>query len=359
MPHTIIWLCNQPTPYNDYLFRTLSSDPEIRLTVYYEHDSSSSYPWTSPFGGGYDARYCLNSTGLNWPLYRFAALKPNALFLIGGWKCLGNLILLVLLTITNARYALWTDTPNLIRKRNKVFAILRSALLSTLFRRATRVLGTGYPALSALREMGCPGEKLVNFPYFIDVTQHEPRYEPSDPTRTALVSVGRLSYEKGYDLALGALARLKKNGGVVFHYRIAGDGPERHRLEGLIREYGLSGDVECVGWLEPSQLRTFLSSGDGFLHPARHEPYGVAVLEAMAAGLVVIASDATTAAVDRIRNGENGFLHRAGDMEHLYSQLIGVLNMKELGTIRREARRTAEQWDGSVAVGIIKTLLET
>jgi glycosyltransferase involved in cell wall biosynthesis len=86
--------------------------------------------------------------------------------------------------------------------------------------------------------------------------------------------------------------------------------------------------------------------------------FGAAVLEAMAAGLVVLGSEATAAVRDRIRHGENGFVHRTGDVDELARQIGALLTHPELiRRIGQEARRTAEEWPVERGVQIIKSIL--
>jgi glycosyltransferase involved in cell wall biosynthesis len=78
----------------------------------------------------------------------------------------------------------------------------------------------------------------------------------------------------------------------------------------------------------------------------------------MAAGLAVIASDATAAALDRIDDGRNGFIHRSGDVETLAAALRrATADRDALGRIRAEARATAERWPVSRGVTLLRELL--
>src|SRR5439155_13810742 len=122
-------------------------------------------------------------------------------------------------------------------------------------------------------------------------------------------SCGRLHHDKGYDLSLRALADAFHGRPTGFRYQLAGTGPEISALKQLAQSLGIANQVDFLGWLRPEDLPQFYRSIDVFVHPARTEPFGVSVLEAMASGAIVIASDQTSAAVDRIVTGENGFLH--------------------------------------------------
>ena len=94
------------------------------------------------------------------------------------------------------------------------------------------------------------------------------------------------------------------------------------------------------------QTSSLLSKLDVFVHTARFEPYGVVVLEALSSGLPILASTKTMAAIDRIRDGRNGFLHQAGDELDLYRtmELFARLSSDERDQMAREARWAALDW---------------
>jgi glycosyltransferase involved in cell wall biosynthesis len=228
-----------------------------------------------------------------------------------------------------------------------------------VLRRASAVLGTGKVAVSALSKMGCPLSKLLDFPYFVDLDKFS--FSPRSEARRRVVfgSVARLHRCKGCDLALQAFANVAADRSIDFRYRIAGTGPEADSLRTLSAKLGISDRVEFLGWLNPDQLLAFYSSIDFLLHPARTEPFGVSILEAMASGAIVIASDQTAAAVDRVSDGVNGFLHASGNVNSLAACISNALRLgsDEKTSIRVRARQTAESWPTSRGVHIISELL--
>lgn len=113
-----------------------------------------------------------------------------------------------------------------------------------------------------------------------------------------ILSVGRLVYQKGFDLAIRALARLKH---LDWQWHIAGDGPEMDALKSLAREQGISDRLVFLGWRSRQELIRCYRQSNLFLFPSRHEGMPNAVLEAMASGLPVIAS--------RIAGNEELVLH--------------------------------------------------
>ena len=176
------------------------------------------------------------------------------------------------------------------------------------------------------------------------------------------LSSGRLVNSiKAHDLALKALDRAEEKVGEIgkrWRYRIAGVGPDKDKLLSLSQELGLAERLEFTGWLEPSQLPDFYHGGQVLLHPSNIDNYPNAVMEAMACGLTVIGSNTTGVVNDRIQHGENGLIHRMGDVEDLATQIAWVLaHPKELLSIGARARATAEEWPISRGVIMVKDML--
>lgn len=112
--------------------------------------------------------------------------------------------------------------------------------------------------------------------------------KPAPTGVPVLGTLGRLHANKGLDVVLRAIARLRDQG-VTLRLRIAGDGPVREELVQLTATLGLADRVTFCGWMTPAG--DYLSGLDLFLCPSRVEPFGLVVIESMAAGVPVVASD--------------------------------------------------------------------
>ncbi|MEI6582451.1 MAG: N-acetyl-alpha-D-glucosaminyl L-malate synthase BshA [Chitinophagia bacterium] len=104
---------------------------------------------------------------------------------------------------------------------------------------------------------------------------------------------------------------------------MVGDGPERHAAEELCRQLGVDEQVRFLGKQE--QMEDILAVSDVFLLPSEYESFGLAALEAMAARVVVISSNAGGLAEINI-SGETGFLAEVGDTEAMSNYAIQVLS---------------------------------
>jgi glycosyltransferase involved in cell wall biosynthesis len=353
------WVQDSPSPYNAALFRALDADPAFDLTVHYVRAAAGDRPWQTPLTDGYRWRAFRRTAGVDWAVVRRAATDRHGFWLVSSWYEPTTQLLITSRLLRGLPLAIWTDTPNLGRRRHALKAVLRSIWLRWALQRADAVLGTGTPALEALRTMGAPPERLVNFPYFVDTDAYVPRAHRAGPELT-FVSSGRLHPDKGYDIALRALAEAYRGIATSFRYRIAGVGPNRDELAALAHELGIADRVEFVGWVEPADLVQLLADADVLLHPARYEPYGVALVEGLASGLVVIGSDVTGAVFDRIRPGVNGLVHRSGDAAALAREIVRVRDDAALRTrLASAARAEAAAWPLARGVTIVRSLSET
>ncbi|MDO8863462.1 glycosyltransferase [Haliea sp. E1-2-M8] len=130
--------------------------------------------------------------------------------------------------------------------------------------------------------------------------EHAPRGE------RILISISRLSGEKNIDFLLNAIRTLKIGCAEPFRLLIIGDGPERQRIDARIRELGLADSVSLLGAVAPEQIPVYCRLGDIFLFASRSETQGMVILEAMAAGMPVVAVR-SSGIDDIVDNGFNGF----------------------------------------------------
>lgn len=116
-----------------------------------------------------------------------------------------------------------------------------------------------------------------------------------------------------------------------------GDGPERSTAEDLARELGVCDEVRFLGKQE--QMEDILAIADLFLLTSEYESFGLAALEAMAAGVPVISTNAGGLGEINIP-GETGFLSDVGDIASMSQQAITIL--KDDATLKQFKERAAE-----------------
>lgn len=352
MKHTsIIWFSVIPTPYNDTLFRTLSLKTNLLINVRYRAKVLSSHPWKTPLGSGYNCSYFSPILGIDLRSILMAFSRKIDLFVIAGWDNKTMVLLLTIIRITGRKYIIWTDTPRLRRNnRSILFNKLRDIWVKWLLKGSESSFSTGKIGVKRLIEMGAPVLKTMNLPFVLDLSQYSSwnqlRFKFSSINKLKIVSSGRLLNKlKGHDLAIRALSNaLGFNDN--WEYFIAGCGPDKDDLVSLAKELGVSRNVHFLGWVEPQDLIKILCESHLMIHASpQHDPYPNAILEGMAAGCVVFASDVCGSALDRISSGNNGYIHHHGDWTHLSDQIYQVQQLgNRMEKIANSARRTSENW---------------
>lgn len=136
-----------------------------------------------------------------------------------------------------------------------------------------------------------------------------------------LVCAGSLIPRKGHDVLLRALAQCT---GYSWSLQLAGEGKERAELARLAGDLGLADRIHFLGELPPDAMPAFLANADLFILPSFSEGRSNALLEAMAAGLPVVASaiDGVTELVD---DGRTGQVFPPGDDQALAAVLLPLL----------------------------------
>lgn len=169
----------------------------------------------------------------------------------------------------------------------------------------------------------------------------------SSRARLALY-VGRLDAEQGLEGLLEAWAMVARRRPEAQLW-LLGDGPLRQRLLDRISELGLLGHATVAGAYD--DLEDFWDAADLFVHPSPRHEAPLALLEAMAAGLPVIAA-ATTAHRDLIESGRHGELIEPGDPESWAAAIDGLWNLPDtvtrLGTDARDRASTEFSLDDVV-----------
>ncbi len=108
---------------------------------------------------------------------------------------------------------------------------------------------------------------------------------------------------------------------------LVGDGPERSAMEQLSRELGLCNDISFLGKQE--QMEEILAISDAFLLTSEYESFGLVALEAMAAHVPVISTNAGGLPEINV-NGETGFLSNVGDVENMSANALRMLQDETL-----------------------------
>lgn len=158
--------------------------------------------------------------------------------------------------------------------------------------RAVASIGVSGALTQAMRQLGMPASRLRTMPNGVDLNlfriqpQTSARAELGWPEVPTLLSVGNLVENKGHHIAIEALARLTE-----FRLVIAGEGPQRHALESLASQVNVSSRLQFLGRVDQTQLVRCYSAADILLLPSSREGWPNVLLESMACGTPVVATN--------------------------------------------------------------------
>lgn len=162
-----------------------------------------------------------------------------------------------------------------------------------------------------------------------------------------IVMIGSFVPKKGQNLAIETIAELKKRN-IEVYLDLLGDGPLRIELQDLASSLDVSNNI--VFHRNVNFPESFLHKAFCYLHTAKYEPFGLVILEAMAASLPVVCSDGMGNR-DIIINNENGFMIDKRNPKLLADKIELLLNNNNLkNKIGKKAKEFSQQFDISTYV---------
>lgn len=358
MIHLIVRL---PLPYQQALCQTLSDAYSGAFVAWFAERKDKEFPFRStvecPF-----AHHYLSDAGY-WKLFKALKADPEAVLILGGWSSPMTNKTLLVTTLLRIPVFVWADHPH-PRKRSWVAARSRELYLRFFARLVASFLACGSPTVEHLASLGINRSKITNFPYWVEMPPDwsVPKRcldEESARRPLRLLAIGRLVPVKQFEVAIEAVALANRRAGRhLAELVIVGDGPERLTLEALAQSRGCEESISFSGWLETEEVYKELRKADAFTITSQFEPYGVVVLEAMAAGRPVLASHGVIAARDRDEVIGAIYLHRTGDIEVLAEQIAMLASdSEELQKASVASRATCEKWPQERAITIIDEVM--
>lgn len=210
----------------------------------------------------------------------------------------------------------------------------RARLEAAVAARAERIVVTSADQRSELAQLGVPGQRVSVVPYGVDTghftvegaTATEP-WLPRDQDRPRVIAVTGLGAGGGADALIEMATRLPEIELLIVAGPASAELPlddDARRLELLAKEARVDDRVTLMGSVDREELPRLLRSADVYVSAASYDPYGGAVLEAMACGLPVVTT-ATGGVTDAVLDGTTGVLLRTGRPASLARALRGLL----------------------------------
>ena len=326
----IAFISNEPTPYRNALLKRLSREvPGINLHCLFTNaEGSVSMPWQQDTNG-LKTKYFASGLvpgagGINrsFRLYReivgYVQENQIQMIILNGYGDSCRLLL--------ASWAAKKCIPLLVRGDSNIFdergkpfwkIWLKRKMLTHLMSRVAGVLPMGVAGQAYFRFYTNHNLPTFLCPYEADYSlwsNHEvnakklicERFRWNDATRRRFLFSGRFVDVKCADIAIKAFCQIaaeRSNWDLV----LAGDGPLRDQLKSLVPT-DLRDRVHWLGFMQSAELASVYHNCHLLVHPARIEPWGLIINEAVAAGLPIVTTNVVGAALELVRHNVNGQL---------------------------------------------------
>jgi glycosyltransferase involved in cell wall biosynthesis len=340
--------------------RALSDEPGMRLRVYYwsvadrVHDAGfdRSVSWDIDLLGGYNWEAPrVGQSGakrMRWLAGQFRATRPQVVVCYGWASPIARASIIYCL-LTHTRILLYGDTTWQHSSRGRQF-VLRSVALRALMHLSAGAISTGTFNREFYIQHGMnprriwPGVCPADTNTFGDARSDlgAPSTSASQPLRIGFA--GKLISRKGVDELLHAIALMPSTGD--YSVTIVGDGPLMSELRALTTNLGVDDRVTFYGFANTTEMPKLLASFDVVVVPSRLDMRTLVTIEAMAAGALIVVSDATAVwgAGDLVEHEVTGLVYASGDPGELareLSRLVAdrhlLMKLRHAGTERATA----------------------
>jgi glycosyltransferase involved in cell wall biosynthesis len=258
------------------------------------------------------------------------------IILSAGYASFTNQIAFFYSKICKKPFILWSGStinePSSLRK-------VSLPLVKFIVRHSDALIAYGTRAKDYLIHLGASPERIFVAYNTVDVDflgqqssklkikKKELKDELGIRNKAIVLYVGQLVERKGVKYLLKAYAQLKGEFDVAL--LIVGDGIQKNELEDLCAKEDIQ-DAFFVGYKQLEELPAYYAASDIFVLPSTEEVWGLVLNEAMACGLPVITTDKVGASVDLIKEGVNGYVVEAKNVERLYQAMKKILSNPEL-----------------------------
>ncbi|MBI2035427.1 MAG: glycosyltransferase [Candidatus Liptonbacteria bacterium] len=378
-------VATHPIQYQSPLWREIAKNQRIDITVYYCVDwgvskpqlhkdfFSIAYKWDIPLLVGYKLKFLRNyapkprpsiwglfNPGIFWKLLKN---RYDAVIVL-GWMDITSW-----LTLLSAKITLTPIFLRVVNSSNYDKHVMRSKFLLLLKRLYLKIIFRGFVSgflaigtwnREMYLEFGAPKERIFHFPYAVwneFFMEESKKYENSrdeikrelgiDPKAKVITYAARFVHDKHPEHVIKAYELLISDYSITDTCLLMiGDGELKGPLEKEVAKKGLS-NVKFLGFKNQRELIKLYAITDIFVRTDDYikGDWGATVNEAMACGLPVIAPHTIGAQVDLVRQGENGFVYRLGDIEALAHYIKKIIDNEQLlESMKGKSKEIISDW---------------
>ncbi len=254
--------------------------------------------------------------------------------------------------LTGIPYAIYfggSDIPGSNPSRYKYVYPILTPLLKMIWRRAAfRTVCS--QELVRLAKLVDPQSEFICIPNGVETKRFTPLVRAANP-RVKILFIGRLIPRKGFQRVVQALPIVREAAAVPFEVEVVGTGAARGELDQLSEELGVSDLIHYAGMVPYDQLEEAYQYADIFVLTSLSEGMPSVILEAMGAGLPVVASN-VGGNNEIVHDGENGYLIEGDDVETLARRLTSLVNDQDLrDRMGKKSREMALEYDWAHIMG--------
>jgi glycosyltransferase involved in cell wall biosynthesis len=200
------------------------------------------------------------------------------------------------------------DVPGFLPNNLKYYHLFTNKLTKLVWKNSISVVANSAGLKELAQKTAQTIKKEVEMiPNGVDIDIFKPAFKKNENDRVKLLFVGRLSEQKRVDYLIEALKNLVGDGLTDVCCEIIGDGPLKKELLNLTNQLNLKKYVKFLGWINRDDLLVHYQDADIFVLPSSDEGMPNVLLEAMAIGLPIIASN-ISGNNELVKSGVNGFL---------------------------------------------------
>jgi len=359
---------SHPIQYQVPLYKKLAQNPRLDLTVYFCADFGLkprkdpgfgvTYKWDIPLLEGYRYKFLRNysmrpSTG------KFGQINPGIIpelffqrydaVLVHGYTTVKDWLTFIGAWFSRTPIFVRGDS-HLLLSRSLAGRLTRKIALPIFFKNVRNFLSIGSKNRIFYKHYNVPDNKIVHTPYAVDNERFEKSYAilknhrerikkqlNLPPKKRLILYASKITPRKRPMDLLKAFEKINHNGNLSLVF--VGDGELRLRLEHYAKDAGLN-NIHFFGFQNQSQLPMFYSIADVFVLPSENEPWGLVINEVMNFQVPIVTTDLVGSAYDLVKQGENGYVYKCGDIKALANCLKSVLddtdNSRRMGKSSKE-----------------------
>ena len=388
--YKLAFFVSHPIQYQVPLFKLLSQEKQIVFKVFYlcdislrtykDHGFGHSIKWDIPLLEGYNYEFLKcklknNTFSLFNPLVFGikAALKQQKWDAVWFHGYNNHALLWGIYSAVRLKIPFFFRSESNLCSTSKSF--LKDLFIRYLVKKASALLYVSSDNKDYYNYYGATEKKLFFTPYAVDNKFFQEKVELSKNNLQELkkaiglknskypiiLFASKFIKRKNATLLLEAFANLSKDKKIPpkAYLLFIGDGEERTNLENRINCLGWQENIKLLGFKNQSELPAYFALCDIFVLPSSKEPFGLVINEAMNAGKVIITTNEVGCAADLVKDGQNGFITKAEDLNSLGVAIrkCSLMNKNQLQKMGQESLKIINKWSYKEDVkGILEAL---